>query len=89
MKALFHYLEEEELIEINPFHKVKTKFREEVILPKIIPRDIIEQLLNHLYKERSIKEYSEWRKNHFKRYRSSGDAFFYRAAHLGIVPFAK
>ena len=62
MKALFHYLEEEELIEINPFHKVKTKFREEVILPKIIPRDIIEQLLNHLYKERSIKEYSEWRK---------------------------
>ena len=55
-------LEEEELIEINPFHKVKTKFREEVILPKIIPRDIIEQLLNHLYKERSIKEYSEWRK---------------------------
>ena len=62
VKALFHYLEEEELIEINPFHKVKTKFREEVILPKIIPRDIIEQLLNHLYKERSIKEYSEWRK---------------------------
>ena len=61
VKALFHYLEEEELIEINPFHKVKTKFREEVILPKIIPRDIIEQLLNHLYKERSIKEYSEWR----------------------------
>ena len=32
-----------------------------MILPKIIPRDIIEQLLNHLYKERSIKEYSEWR----------------------------
>ena len=43
VKALFHYLEEEEIIEI-------------------IPRDIIEQLLNHLYKERSIKEYSEWRK---------------------------
>lgn len=62
VKALFHYLEEEEIIEINPFHKVKTKFKEEVVLPKIIPRDIIEQLLNHLYKERSIKEYSEWRK---------------------------
>ena len=29
VKALFHYLEEEELIEINPFHKVKTKFRED------------------------------------------------------------
>lgn len=62
VKALFHYLEEEEVIEINPFHKVKTKFKEEVILPKIIPRDIIEQLLNHLYKERSVKKYSNWRK---------------------------
>lgn len=50
VKALFHYLEEEEIIEINPFHKVKTKFKEEVVLPKIIPRDIIEQFLAHLYK---------------------------------------
>lgn len=33
-----------------------------MILPKLFLRDIIEQLLNHLYKERSIKEYSEWRK---------------------------
>lgn len=60
VKALFHYLEEEEIIEINPFHKIKTKFKEEVILPKIIPRDIIEQLLEHLYKERGIQQYSEW-----------------------------
>lgn len=60
IKAFFHYLEEEEIIEINPFHKVKTKFKEEIVLPKIIPRDIIEKLLNHLYMENSIKEYSEW-----------------------------
>lgn len=62
VKALFHYLEEEEIIETNPFHKVKTKFKEEIVLPKIIPRDIIEQLLDHLYRERGIKEYSEWHK---------------------------
>lgn len=62
VKALFHYLEEEEIVEINPFHKVKTKFKEEVVLPKIIPRDIIERLLKHLYRERSIEEYSEWHK---------------------------
>lgn len=60
VKALFHYFEEEEIIEINPFHKVKTRFKEEIVLPKIIPRNIIEQLLNHLYKERNTKEYSEW-----------------------------
>lgn len=60
--ALFHYLEEEKIVEINPFHKVKTKFKEEVVLPKIIPKDIIEQLLEHLYKQRSIEEYSKWHK---------------------------
>ncbi len=62
VKALFHYLEEEEVLEINPFRKVKTKFKEEIALPKIIPRDIIEQLLDHLYKKRTVKEYSEWQK---------------------------
>lgn len=62
VKALFHYLEEEEIVEINPFHKVKTKFKEEVVLPKIIPRNIIERLLEHLYRERSIEKYSEWHK---------------------------
>lgn len=62
VKALFHYLEEEEIIETNPFHKVKTKFKEEVVLPKIIPRNIIEQLLDHLYRERRNENYSEWHK---------------------------
>lgn len=62
VKALFHYLEEEEIIENNPFHKVKTKFKEEIVLPKIIPRDVIERLLEHLYKKRDFKQYSEWHK---------------------------
>lgn len=61
VKALFHYLEEEEIIEVNPFHKISTKFKEEVVLPKIIPRNIIEQLLDYLYKEMS-KEHSASRK---------------------------
>ncbi len=62
VKALFHYLEEEEIIEVNPFHKVKTKFKEETVLPKIIPKDIIERLLDHLYKKAGDKESSEWHK---------------------------
>lgn len=51
VKAFLRYLEEEEIIEINPFHKIKTKFKEEIILPKIIPRNMIEELLRYLYKE--------------------------------------
>lgn len=60
VKALFHYLEEEEIIEVNPLHKIKTKFKEETVLPKIIPRDIIEQMLDYLYREKSFEEYSDW-----------------------------
>ena len=60
VKALFHYLEEEEIVEINPLHRVKTKFKEEVVLPKIIPKNIIEQFLDYLYKERERVEYSKW-----------------------------
>lgn len=52
IKAFFHFLEEEEIIEQNPFHKVKTKFKEEIVLPKIIPRNMIEELLEYLYKEK-------------------------------------
>lgn len=63
VKALFHYLEEEEIIEINPFHKVKTKFKEEMVLPKIIPRDVIEELLSCLYRDESLEKHSEWKKS--------------------------
>lgn len=61
VKAFFHYLEEEEIIEANPFHKIKTKFKEEVVLPKIIPRNVIEQLLDYLYGKLS-EEQSKWQK---------------------------
>lgn len=62
VKALFHYLEEEEVIERNPFCKVKTKFKEETVLPKIVPRNMIEQLLDYLYKEESMEQKTTWQK---------------------------
>ena len=49
IKAFYNYLEEEELVEVNPFRKIKVKFKETVVLPRIIPRAEIEQLLNYMY----------------------------------------
>ena len=49
IKAFYSYLEEEELVEQNPFRKIKVKFKETIILPRIIPREGIEQLLNYIY----------------------------------------
>ena len=49
IKAFYSFLEEEELVEQNPFRKIKVKFKETIILPRIIPREEIEQLLNCIY----------------------------------------
>lgn len=49
IKAFYSYLEEGELVEQNPFRKIKVKFKETIILPRIIPREEIEQLLNYIY----------------------------------------
>lgn len=62
VKALFQYLEDEGKIDVNPFHKVKTKFKEESVLPKIIPKDIIERFLDYLYCQKDSGKYTDWQK---------------------------
>lgn len=49
VKAFYNYLEEEELIAESPFRKIKVKFKETIVLPRIIPREEIEKLLNCMY----------------------------------------
>lgn len=61
IKAFYSFLEEEELIPENPFRKIKVKFKETVVLPRIIPREEIEQLLNSMYSYgRKIGEDKYW-----------------------------
>ena len=52
IKAFFHYLEYKDIIEKNPFTKLRIKFREPVILPKTIPLHCIETLLSSIYRQR-------------------------------------
>lgn len=49
IKAFYNYLEETEIIAESTFRKIKVKFKETVTLPRIIPREEIEKLLNHMY----------------------------------------
>lgn len=63
IKAYYNYLEECELIADNPFRKIKVKFKETKILPRIIPREEIEQLLNYMYAhedKRNTRAYKYW-----------------------------
>lgn len=52
VKALFHYFEYKEIIELNPFNKIQIRFREPSILPKTIPLHTIEIFLSTIYKQR-------------------------------------
>jgi integrase/recombinase XerD len=49
IKAFFHYLEIEEIIEINPFHKIQVKYKEPFILPKTIPLSTISTIMEFAY----------------------------------------
>lgn len=56
LKALFHYLEYRNIIASNPFNKIRTKFREPLLLPKTIPLYTIEAFLSTIYKENSLSK---------------------------------
>lgn len=66
LKAFFHYLEYREIIEKNPFTKLRIKFREPVVLPKTIPLHNIEALLFTIYTQR-IAAKTEYQKRNALR----------------------
>lgn len=53
IKAFFHYLEYKDFISINPFHKIQTRFREPVVLPRTIPLHTIENILRIMYQQKA------------------------------------
>lgn len=53
LKAFFSYLEDEEIVEVNPFNKLRVKLHEPFLLPKTIPFSTINLLLQCAYKKKS------------------------------------
>lgn len=51
LKAFLHHLEIEGELEVNPFHNIQIKYKEPFILPKTIPIDNIESIINYAYEQ--------------------------------------
>ena len=51
LKAFYHYLEYEEILPVNPFKHINTKFKEPFLLPKSLPLSVIEQVILCAYQE--------------------------------------
>ncbi len=56
LKAFFHYLEYKDFITANPLNKIQTKFREPIILPKVIPLHTIETFLSVMYQQKALAD---------------------------------
>ncbi len=52
LKAFFSYLNYEELIDLNPFSKIRLKLKEPLLLPKIIPLNMLQDLFQLIYNEK-------------------------------------
>lgn len=52
IKAFFNYLEDEDIITSNPFRKIRIKLHEPSLLPKTIPLNTLELLLQCAYKRK-------------------------------------
>lgn len=52
LKAFFTYLEYEELLESNPFSKLKVRFQEPFLLPRTIPTAHLQRLFESAYAKR-------------------------------------
>lgn len=63
LKALFHYLEYRDIIEINPFNKIVIKFREPVLLPKTISLHTVEIFLSTMYRQRTAAKSAYQKRN--------------------------
>lgn len=53
VKAFYRYMEIEDVIDFNPFHKIIIKYKEPIKLPRTIPLNCIRDMLAYAYKQHS------------------------------------
>lgn len=61
IKAFYRYMEIEDIIDFNPFHKIILKYKEPLKLPRTIPLNCIQNMLTYAYKQHyvAVTEYQK------------------------------
>ena len=54
VKAFYRYMEIEDIIDFNPFHKIIIKYKEPLKLPRTIPLNCIQDMLTYAYQQYSV-----------------------------------
>lgn len=77
VKAMFNFLEFEDLIEINPFRKLRIKFKEPNILPVVMTLDEVKKIFEVLYKDfHCTKRKSIYKQLEYSRNLAVGELLF-------------
>lgn len=64
LKALFHHLEREDEVAVNPFRKIDVRIKEKKRLPRTVPLADLERLFRYLYRRK--EECSERRSENYR-----------------------
>lgn len=67
LKAFCSYLVYEDILDLHPFSKIRTSFREPALLPKTIPLDTIQTLLRTVYHAKEHSPLTEKQRYHVLR----------------------
>lgn len=67
LKAFFSYLEYEEILETNPFNRIRTRFKEPELLPRTIAVASLQKILSEAYRKRDCTENTEYQKKVYCR----------------------
>ncbi len=67
LKAFLSYLTYEEVIDTNPFYKIRVKIKEPFILPKIIPLDVLNVLFQFVYDQKESCEEGTYKEKEIVR----------------------
>lgn len=54
VKAFYRYMEIEDIIDFNSFHKIIIKYKEPIKLPRTIPLNCIQDMLAYAYRQHSV-----------------------------------
>ena len=56
VKAFYRYMEIEDIIGFNPFHKIILKYKEPLKLPRTIPLDCVKRMLIYAYHQHTVSD---------------------------------
>lgn len=85
LRAFYNYLEYEDILEVNPFNKLRVNYKEPILLPKTIELSDIERILRYAHRQGDSKDISNYQKETYLRNTALLELLFATGARISEV----